>query len=155
MRRMHFPARAFLLCAVVVWIPSFARAERAPLLQVAAYDIAVVDRAVETQAWVILQAAAAHAEQNGGRYPERVSEFAHRLPRQALMSNVWTGEINVPSDTTESTAGEIEYRPVYAHGHSVGCRVVATGRYGARIVLVSDLTWWRNQQEPLQLGARR
>lgn len=156
MRHRHLPALALLLPLTVAGLaPGSALAAPQELLSVAAYDIAVVDRALESQAWVVLQAAAAHAETNDGRFPERVAEFASRLPHRALMTNVWTGEPNVPSDSTESTAGEVEYRPVYVHGVPVGCRVVATGRYGARIVLVSDLTWWREQDHPLQLGARR
>lgn len=153
--RHTFESTVSLLLLLVCGAAPAAQAVPHELLQVAAYDIAVVDRALETQAWVVLQAAAAHAEQNGGRYPERVAEFVQRLPRSGPMANVWTGEVNVPSDAASSTSGEVVYRAVYWRGQSVGCQVVATGRYGARIVLVSDLTWWRDQDERLQLSASR
>ena len=154
MRRFNLTASAVLVLAVLSSAPEL-QAGSTELLPVAAYDIAVVDRALETQAWVVLQAAAAHAEQNHGRYPERVAQFAQRLPRRAPMANVWTGEPNVPSDDSTATAGEIIYRAVYWRGHAVGCQVEAIGRYGARIVLVSDLSWWREQREQLQLSAHR
>lgn len=155
MRRRRLPATTFALLLLFGVAGSRSSANASELLPVAAYDIAVVDRALQSQAWVVLQAAAAHAEQNHGRYPERVAEFVQRLPRRERMANVWTGEFEVPSDTAETKAGSIAYRAVYWQGHPVGCQVVATGRYGARIVLVSDLSWWRDEHESLQLSANR
>lgn len=125
------------------------------VLAVAPYDVELADRAVRTQAWVVLHAASAFAARNGGNYPVDIEQFEDQLPRRQRMHNVWTGERDVPSAPGGSGIGSVEYRAIYWRGHPVGCQVVAIGRYGERTTLVSDLSWWQEAQARLQLSDAR
>ena len=115
-------------------------------LRITPYDVDVFEQALEAQAWVVLDAARAHASANGGWYPTTVSEFTSRLPRGERMANLWTGEVTVPSVDPLEAPGSILYQPIVWEGHVVGAEVVAVGWRGERTTLVSDLGWWKRVQ---------
>lgn len=124
-------------------------------LEVAPYDMPLVKRALEAQAWVVMHAAHAHAVAHDGIYPEEVAEFADRLPSGERMKNLWTGTDLVPADTESRAAGTIVYRSIEWQGHRVGCEVTVFGPYGEPTTLVSDLGWWRRAQGDVATSTAR
>ena len=121
--------------------------DHAPPLRIAPYDRPVVQTAIETQAWVVLNAARDYARAHEGHYPDDADTLTPWLPRGERMRDLWTGEQRIPTDDPQALPGTIVYRPIVWEGHSVGGEVIALGPWGEAATFVSDLGWWKRTRE--------
>lgn len=158
--RLHDQTLLFTLALAVLCVPVLALAEELPVtvptvqelesieaLPVAPYDMNVVNRALEAQAWTVLFAAHEYAVANGGVYPEAVEDFEDRLPRGERMQNLLTGARDVPRERCTTPLGSIVYCPIIWNGHRVACLVTAISYRGETIRIVSDQGWWQRVNE--------
>jgi len=143
--------------ALPATVPTTQELESVEALPVAPYDMNVVNRALEAQAWTVLLAAHEYAVANDGMYPEEIEQFESHLPRGERMQNLLTGSRDVPRERCTTPLGSIVYYPIVWKGHIVACQVTAISYAGKTIRVVSDDGWWRrvNEESTPSVVARR